>query len=101
MTQENDEPSTSELMAETAKARTRLADDVAKLATALEPSHLKQRAVIAAERSVESVARRTLRRVASVANQLAASTRRHPFVIASLGVGVVAFVGWRAVSRRR
>ncbi len=101
MTTENPDPATQELVADAAETRERVATDVERLARQLTPKKLEERALDAAEHSLESLAGRALRRLAQSPRRLAAYVREHP----ALGIAVVAgasVIVWRlAIGRRR
>jgi hypothetical protein len=99
MTIEKDEPTTNELIAGAAAARTRVAADVERLATQLAPAQLKDRALGVAESSLQRFAARALGRLMQSPRQLASYVRRNPLagVAICAGAGVVA---WRLAVRR-
>jgi hypothetical protein len=94
------DPSTEELQARSALARSRVAADVEQLHAALEPARLKDRAFEAAERSAAQLALRALKRWSKAPGRLARYAKKHPVVSVSLTAAVV-LLGWRALARRR
>jgi hypothetical protein len=76
-------------------ARARVAEDVAELKQQLSPENLKDRALDAAERSVESIAARALKRLREVPRALLAAGRAHPGKAAVAATLLVAFGVWR------
>lgn len=93
------DPKTRELLSGAATARARVESDIRELARELTPAELKDRALDVAERSLESIAARALRRLAEAPSWLAASARRNPVAAGVVGVGLVLAV-WRVASRR-
>lgn len=92
--------SKAELAEEAAETRERVAEDIEALKEQLTLERIKDRALDAAERSVESVAVRVLRRVTEVPRALAGWGRRHPAAaVGAAGTGLVLLL-WRARSRR-
>jgi hypothetical protein len=91
---------TRDLVERAAKTRARVAADVARLATELEPTELQDRALDAAERQVERIGFRLLRRLAGAPRWLAATARQHPAAGVAVTVGVGLLV-WRIAARRR
>jgi hypothetical protein len=91
---------TRELVAGAARARARVAADVRELARELTPSELKERVLDAAERSVESIAARAVRRLAALPRSLVSSAVRHPVATGVLVVSAGALV-WRVARKGR
>ena len=101
MIDEKPEPTTEELVESAAQTRKQVAADVARLATQLTPARLKDRALDAAEDSLEGLAVRGQRALARVPRRLAAYLLRHPLVGVAFVAGAAA-VTWKvAVGRRR
>jgi hypothetical protein len=93
-------PSTAALAAEVGATRAKVASDVRALKSQLQPEKLKERAIVAAERSAESVALQAGRRIATVPRVLGRASRAHPLAAAAIGFGFI-IVLWRASTRRR
>lgn len=101
MIDDKPDDTTQELVANAARTRRRVATDIERLASQLTTAGLKDRALDAAEHSLEALARRALRQLSHTPQRLAAYLRQHPVVGAAVvaGVGVVV---WRvAVGRHR
>ncbi len=91
---------TRALVASAGRARARVAADIQELAQELTVDELKDRALNVAERSLEGLAERVLRRVSELPRWLANAARERPLAataIVGLGAGVFA---WRALRRR-
>lgn len=95
-----DDKTTQSLVSEVALTRARAAADVHRLARELTPERVKDRALDAAERSLESVALRAARRLAQSPRRLVGYVRQHPFVGTALAVGATAVI-WGVARRRR
>jgi hypothetical protein len=93
-------PSTTTLAAEVGATRAKVASDVRALKRQLEPEKLKERAIVSAERSAESMALQAGRRLATFPRALGRASRQHPLAAAAIGFGLV-MVLWRASTRRR
>lgn len=91
---------TQQLVAGAAVARARVESDIRELARELTPAELKDRALDAAERSIESIAARALRRLAGAPRWVASIAREKPIAASAVGLGV-ALVVWRVARRRR
>lgn len=101
MIDDKPDDTTPELVANAARTRRRVATDIERLAAELTPAKIKDRALDAAEHSLEKVAGRALQRLSRGPRQLAAYVAEHPLVGVALAAGVGAVV-WRvAVGRRR
>jgi ElaB/YqjD/DUF883 family membrane-anchored ribosome-binding protein len=100
MSDEKSEPATQELVENATETRSRVANDVARLAQQLRPEQLKDRALNAAEHSIESLAARALQRLIFAPRRVLAYVREHPLAGAAIfaGTGVVV---WRFVARRQ
>jgi hypothetical protein len=81
-------------------ARARVAEDVAELKQQLSAENLKDRALDAAERSVESIAGRVLRRLGQLPKTLAAAGRAHPRKTAGAAALLLTLGIWRWRARR-
>ena len=81
-------------------ARARVAEDVAELKEQLSAENLKDRALDAAERSVESIAARALRRLRQLPRTLAAAGRAHPGKAAGAAAVLLTLGIWRWRARR-
>ncbi|HEY6080709.1 MAG TPA: hypothetical protein VIW29_17965 [Polyangiaceae bacterium] len=92
--------SKDELAAEAAQTRELVAEDIEALKGELTVERLKDRALDAAERSMESVALRALRRLALAPRALVSWGRRHPAAVAGTAGASLALLLWRARSRR-
>ena len=90
---------TRELVAGAAVARARVESDIRELARELTPAELKDRALDAAERSIESIAARALRRLAQAPRYIADVAREKPVVAGAVGLGVAVII-WRVARRR-
>jgi hypothetical protein len=88
------------LVASTAWTRARVASDVERLAEQLQPARIKDRALDAAERSLESVGARLLGRLKQAPRLLATYALEHPVQGAAVLIGVTAMV-WRVAARRQ
>lgn len=88
------EPTTTDLLMKTAATRARVQADVERLSEELTPAQLKERALDAAERSVESLGRRILRRGVLYG-------REHPIAVAAVAGAVVSLLVWRVARRWR
>ena len=99
MTSEADKM-TQALAQRAAGTRARVAADVERLATELEPRELKGRALEAAERSFERIGFRLLRRLADGPRWLVSYVRHKPVVGAVVVVGAGVLM-WRMAARRR
>lgn len=95
------EVSKAELVASTAQTRRHIAADLEALKSQLTVDKLKDRALDAAERSVEDVALRLVRRVALIPQAVQAFSRQHPRAVAGAVVAVAALALWRARARAR
>jgi hypothetical protein len=93
-------PSTGALAAEVGATRAKVASDVRALKSQLQPEKLKERAIVAAERSAESVAAQAGRRLAGIPRALGRASREHPLAAAGIGLGLVVLL-WKASTRRR
>lgn len=101
MIDDKPDDTTQELVANAARTRRRVAADVERLAAQLAPAQLKDRAIEAAEHSLEKLAWRALRRLSRAPSKLAAYVAEHPRVGVAIAAGVGVLV-WRvAVGRRR
>jgi hypothetical protein len=89
---------TRALVASAGTARARVAADIRELARELTVDELKERALDAAERSVETIAARALRRLAAAPRGLVRAARLHPVATGVVAVGVTAMM-WRAARR--
>ncbi len=89
---------TRALVASAAMARARVAADVRELARELTPAELKERALDAAERSVESIAARALHRLAGVPRWLVSSARENPVAAGAAALGALLLV-WKMARR--
>ena len=96
-----DEPTTTDLLMKTAATRARVQADLERLSTELTPAELKERALDAAERSVESLGRRALRRTLLLPSWAARQGRAHPVAAAAVGGAVVGLLAWRIAKRWR
>ena len=99
MSSDTSDPTTDQLVANAARSRARVASDVAELAKELTLPELKDRALDAAERSVETLAARALRRLLLVPPRLARGVRQHPLVGVALAAGATLVI-WRIAARR-
>ena len=90
---------TRQLVSGTAAARARVESDIRELARELTPSELKDRALDAAERSIESIAARALRRLAGAPQWLANHARQKPMIAGAVGLGAAVII-WRVARRR-
>jgi hypothetical protein len=93
-------PSTAALAAEVGATRAKVASDVRALKRQLEPERLKERAIVAAERSAESLALQAGRRLAGIPRALGRASREHPLAAAAVGFGLVMLL-WKAGALRR
>jgi hypothetical protein len=100
MMSDNPEPSTQDLVESAAETRAQVAEDVERLASALEPARLKARAIHAAERSAVSLLRRAQLQLVRSPRLLASYVVRHPLVGVTIFVGAAA-VTWRLALGRR
>ena len=94
------ETTTRQLVAEAAVARARVASDIRELARELTPEELKDRALDAAERGVESIAGRALRRLATAPRWIASAAREKPVIAGAVAVGAIVLV-WQMARRHR
>ena len=101
MNPEKPEPSTRELVEDARQTRRYVAEDVQRLATALTPTRLKDRALDHAELSLERWEARTLRALRRAPQRIASYALTHPIVSAATLVGTVAVVWRLGVARRR
>jgi hypothetical protein len=99
MSSETPDATTEQLVANAARSRARVASDVEELARELTLPELKDRALDAAERSVESIAARALRRLLLAPQRLVVGVRQHPIVGVAIAAGA-ALVIWRIAARR-
>jgi hypothetical protein len=99
MSTETPDPTTEQLVANAASSRARVASDVQELAKELTLPELKDRALDAAERSVESIAARALRRLLVAPRRLALAVRQRPVVGVALAAGATLLI-WRIAARR-
>jgi hypothetical protein len=97
----NDDKTSELLTTQTAQTRARVARDVAQLTEQLTPEHIKERALSAAEHSVESLAFRFLGRLAQAPRALGKRFREHPVASVSLTATAAALLLWRLAARRR
>lgn len=94
MIDDKPDDTTQELMANAARTRRRVATDVERLVTQLAPAQLKDRALDAAEHSLERVALRGLRGLSRTPSKLVAYVAKHPGVGVAIAAGVGVLV-WR------
>jgi hypothetical protein len=99
MSTETSDETTEQLVDNAARSRARVASDVEELAKELTLPELKDRALDAAERSVESIAVRALRRLLQAPRRLALGVRQHPIRGALIAAGA-GLVIWRIAARR-
>ena len=99
MSTETRDPTTEQLVANAARSRARVASDVEELAKELTLPELKDRALDAAERSVETIAGRALRRLVLVPGRLARVVQQRPLVGVAIAAGVTLVI-WRIAARR-
>lgn len=101
MNPEKPEPSTRELVEHASQTRRHVAKDVERLANALTPAHLKDRALEHAEHSLERWEARALRTLRQAPQKIASYALTHPVVSAAAIAGTVAIVWRLSVARRR
>jgi hypothetical protein len=99
MSSETPDLTTEQLIANAARSRARVASDVEELAKELTLPELKDRALDAAERSVETLAARALRRLLLVPGHLARGVQQHPLVGVAIAAGATLVI-WRIAARR-
>jgi ElaB/YqjD/DUF883 family membrane-anchored ribosome-binding protein len=100
MNNESTDETTQALADRTAVTRSRVASDIERLTEQLTPARVKDRALDAAERSVETLAARALGRLLQSPRRLANYLRQHPATGAAIAAGMGVVI-WRLASRRR
>jgi len=99
MSTETPDKTMQQLVANAAHSRARVANDVEELAKELTLPELKDRALDAAERSVESIAVRALRRLLQASGHLALAVRQRPIAGVLIAAGATIVI-WRIAARR-